>query len=135
MLNIYTKKEQLILNQYKNGPYYTVITKLTEKEHLEFINKLISVNDLYCIIFLTCIYTNYNQNYLLDYFIKNKNATILADFLDACNDFWEELDQKYIVDSILALNDKKYVKDLLDTKWIFFLTNNNERKKLEDFVK
>lgn len=135
MLNKYTKKEQLILNQYKNGPYYTVITKLTEKEHLELINKLINVNDLYCIIFLTCIYTNYNQKYLLDYFIKNKNATILADFLDACNDFWEELDQKYIVDSILALNDKKYVKDLLDTKWIFFLTNNNERKKLEDFVK
>lgn len=85
--------------------------------------------------FLTCIYTNYNQNFLIDYFIKYKDASILADFLDACNDFWKELDQKYIVDSILALNDKKYVKDLLDTKWLFFLTNKNERKKLEDFIK
>lgn len=135
MLNKYTKKEQLILEQYKNGPYHTMITKLTEREHLEFINKLININDLYCIIFLTCIYTNYNQKYLLDYFIKNKNAVILAVFLDACNDFWKELDQKYIVDSILALNDKNYVKDLLDTKSLYFLTDKNERQKLEDFIK
>lgn len=135
MLNKYTKKEQLILEQYKNGPYYTMITKLTEKEHLEFINKLINSNDLYCIIFLTCIYINYNQKYLLDYFIKNKNAVILTDFLDACNDFWKELDQKYIVDSILALNDENYVKDLLDTKSLYFLTDKNERQKLEDFIK
>ncbi len=43
-------------------------------------------------------------------------------------DFWKELDQQYIVDGILALNDKKYVKDLLDTKWLYFLTSNSERK-------
>jgi len=47
----------------------------------------------------------------------------------------EELDKQYIVDSILKLNDKKYVKDLLDTKWLYFLTNTNERKRLEDFIK
>lgn len=135
MLNKYTKKEQLILDQYKNGPYYTMITKLTEKEHLEFVNKLINSNDLYCVIFLTCIYTNYNQKFLIDYFIKYKDAVILTDFLDACNDFWKELDQKYIVDSILALNDENYVKDLLDTKSLYFLTDNNERKKLENFIK
>lgn len=134
-LNKYTEKEKLILNQYKNGPYYTLITNLTEKEHLQFVNKLISDNDLYCVIFLTCIYTNYNQKFLLDYFIKYKDAVILADFLDACNDFWKDLNQKYIVDSILALNDKNYVKNLLDTKWLYFLTNKNERKKLEDFIK
>lgn len=64
-----------------------------------------------------------------------KDASILTDFLDACNDFWKELDQKYIVDNILALNDKKYVKDLLDTKSLYFLTNRNERKKLKSFIK
>ncbi|GEM_PF-6607586 len=135
MLNKYTEKEQVILEQYKNGPYYTKITNLTEKEHLQFVNKLISDNDLYCVIFLTCIYINYNHEFLTDFFIKYKNAVILTDFLDACNDFWKELDQKYIVDRILALNDKKYVKDLLDTKSLYFLTNKNESKKLEDFIK
>ncbi len=135
MLNEYTEKEQLILEQYKKGPYYTIITYLTETEHLQFVNKLIRDKNLYCIIFLTCIYTEYNQKYLIDYFIKYKDALILADFLDACNDFWEYLDQQYIVNSILVLNDKKYVKDLLDTKWLYFLTNDGERKKLEDFIK
>lgn len=75
------------------------------------------------------------QKFLIDYFIKYKDAHVLADFLDACNDFWKELDQQYIVDSILKLNNKKYVKDLLDTKWLYFLTNDGERKKLEDFIK
>lgn len=135
MSNKYTEKEQLILNQYKDGPYYTLVTNLTETEHFQFCNKLISDGNLYCIIFLTSIYVNYNQKFLIDYFIKHKDAIILADFLDTCNDFWEELDQKYIVDSILALNDKKYVKDLLNTEWLFFLTDKNERKKLEDFMK
>lgn len=135
MLNKYTKKEQLILEQYKKGPYYTLITNLTEIEHLQFVEKLISDKNLYCIIFLTCIYTEFNQDFLIDYFIKYKDASILVDFLDACNDFWKELDQKYIVNKILALGDKKYVKDLLDTNWLFFLTNKNERKKLEDFIK
>jgi len=135
MLNEYTEKEQLILEQYKNGPYYTLITDLTETEHLQFVNKLINDKNLYCIIFLTCIYTEYNQKFLIDYFIKYKDASTLTDFLDACNDFWKELDQKYIVDNILALNDKKYVKDLLDTKSLYFLTNRNERKKLESFIK
>ena len=135
MLNKYTEKEQLILNQYKNGPYYTMITKLTEKEHLQLVNKLINDNDLYCVIFLTCIYVNYNQKFLIDYFIKYQNVDLLVAFLDACNDFGSGLDQKYIVDSILALKDKGYVKDLLNTKCLFFLTNEDERKKLEDFVK
>lgn len=135
MLNKYTEKEQLILEQYKNGPYHTLVTNLTENEHLQFVNKLISDQNLDCIIFLTAIYTEYNHKFLIDYFIKYKDACILASFLDYCNDFWkEELDQKYIVDSILALNDKKYVKDLLDTKWLFFLTDKNERKRLEDFI-
>ena len=49
--------------------------------------------------------------------------------------FWKKLDQQYIVDSILKLNDKKYVKDLLDTKFLFFLNDKSERKKLEDFIK
>ena len=34
MLNEYTEKKQLILEQYKKGPYYTLITHLTENEHL-----------------------------------------------------------------------------------------------------
>ena len=135
MSNKYTKKEQLLLNQYKYGPYYTLVTNLTETEHFQFCNKLISDGNLYCIIFLTSIYVNYNHKFLINYFIKHKDAIILADFLDACNDFWEELDQKYIVDSILALNDKKYVKNLLNTEWLFFLTDKKEKKKLEDFIK
>lgn len=72
---------------------------------------------------------------MIDYFIEHKDASVLADFLDACNDFWKKLDQQYIVDSILKLNDKKYVKDLLDTKFLFFLNDKSERKKLEDFIK
>ena len=106
MLDKYTKKEKLILNQYKNGPYHTMITNLTEKEHLQFVNKLIDDNDLYCVIFLTSIYTNYNQKFLIDYFIKCDDIDMLVNFLNTCNDFWNALDQKYIVDSILKLKNK-----------------------------
>ncbi|MCI5703037.1 MAG: hypothetical protein MR265_03515 [Erysipelotrichaceae bacterium] len=130
----YTKKEKLILNQYKNGPYHTMITNLTEKEHLQFVNKLIDDNDLYCVIFLTSIYTNYNQKFLIDYFIKCDDIDMLVNFLNTCNDFWNALDQKYIVDSILKLKNKNYVKKLLNTKCLYFLTNEGERKKLEDFI-
>lgn len=134
MLDKYTKKEKLILNQYKNGPYHTMITNLTEKEHLQFVNKLIDDNDLYCVIFLTSIYTNYNQKFLIDYFIKCDDIDMLVNFLNTCNDFWNALDQKYIVDSILKLKNKNYVKKLLNTKCLYFLTNEGERKKLEDFI-
>lgn len=134
MLDKYTKKEKLILNQYKNGPYHTMITNLTEKEHLQFVNKLIYDNDLYCVIFLTSIYTNYNQKFLIDYFIKCDDIDMLVNFLNTCNDFWNALDQKYIVDSILKLKNKNYVKKLLNTKCLYFLTNEGERKKLEDFI-
>ena len=72
--NKYTKKEQLVLNQYKNGPYHVMVTFLTEKEHLQFVNKLFRDNEFYCVIFLTCIYTNYNQKFLIDYFIEYKKA-------------------------------------------------------------
>lgn len=68
MLNEYTEKKQLILEQYKKGPYYTLITHLTENEHLQFVNNLITNKNIYCIIFLTCIYTEYNQKFLIDYF-------------------------------------------------------------------
>lgn len=131
---LYTKKEQLILNQYKNGPYYKVVTDLTEKEHLHFVNKLVDDKEFYCIIFLTCIYTSYNQKFLIDYFINYKDSEILADFLNECNDFWNNLDQKYIVDSLLALKDKNYIKELLNKKKLYFLTNKDERKRLEDFI-
>lgn len=134
MLDKYTKKEKLILNQYKNGPYYTMITNLTEKEHLQLVNKLIDDNDLYWVIFLTSIYTNYNQKFLIDYFIKCDDIDMLVNFLNTCNDFWNALDQKYIVDSILKLKNKNYVKKLLNTKCLYFLTNEVERKKLEDFI-
>ncbi len=134
MLDKYTKKEKLILNQYKNGPYHTVITNLTEKEHLQLVSKLIDDKDLYCVIFLTSIYINYNQKFLIDYFIKYDDIDMLVNFLNTCNDFWDALDQKYIVDSILTLKNKNYVKKLLNTKCLYFLTNEVERKKLGDFI-
>lgn len=60
---------------------------------------------------------------------------MLVDFLDVCNDFWDELDQEYIVDHILALNDKNCVKALFETQCRYFLTDKIERKRLEDFIK
>ena len=134
--NKYTEKEQLVLNQYKNGPYHVMVTFLTEKEHLQFVKKLFRDNEFYCVIFLTCIYTNYNQKFLIDYFIEYKKADILVDFLNACHDFWKEsLDLKYIVDSLLSLNDKNYIKNFLDSDSLYFLTNEEERNRLEDFIK
>lgn len=136
VLNKYTEKEQLILDQYENGPYHIMVTFLTEKEHLQFVNKLLRDNDFDCVIFLTCIYINYNQKFLIDFFVKYKNADILVDFLNACYDFWKEpLDLKYIVDSLLSLNDKIYIRDFLASDSLYFFTNKEERKRLETFVK
>ena len=69
------------------------------------------------------------------FFLANKKTNkMLVNFLNTCNDFWNALDQKYIVDSILKLKNKNYVKKLLNTKCLYFLTNEGERKKLEDFI-
>ena len=57
--------------------------------------------------------------------------------MDYCNDFSTQnniLDQKYVVDKLLKKNDKKFIKDILESGCIYFLTDIEEKERLLNFI-
>jgi hypothetical protein len=133
----YTEKEKRILEQCKNGPFYTVVTEITNAEFDDLVDKLIKDDDAHMLRLLVTIYWDYNRNKMIDYFIKKGDIDLLLGFLDCCYDFSTEtnnLDQKYVVDKLIEKGDKKFVKDLIDSKWLFFLTDAKEKERLNDFA-
>ena len=134
----YTSKEIKIVNQCHNGPFYTLITKLTNDEFDRLSSKLIKDDDHYALVYLVSIYCDYNRNKIIDYFIDKGDVDLLLGFLDYCYDFTgykNELDQKYIIDGILEKNDKDFVNEILESNFLYFLTDKREKQRLIDFVK
>ena len=133
----YTDKEKKIIKQCNEGPFHTLITKLTSDEFDELVIKLIKDDDSYTLTSLASIYWNYNRNKIVDYYIGKGNLELLLGFLDYCNDFStpsNQLDQKYIVDKLIKKNDKKFIKDILVSNCIYFLTNTEEKNRLLSFI-
>jgi len=133
----YTYKEESIIRQCKEGPFYTLITELTNKEFDNFVDKLIKSDDYDIFPSLVAIYTDYNRNKIIDYFIIKGDCSLLLSFLDYCNDFQSsnnELSQKYIVDKLIEKNDKEFIKNILDSNYIYFLTDKVEKDRLVNFV-
>lgn len=133
----YTDKEKKIIKQCNEGPFHTLITKLTNDEFDALVIKLINDDDSYTLTSLVSIYWDYNRNRIIDYYICKSNVDLLLGFLNYCNDFntpSNPLDQKYIVDKLLKKNDKKFINDILKSNSIYFLTNIEEKKKLLDFI-
>lgn len=136
-MNDYTDKEKTIIKQCNEGPFHTLITKITNDEFDDLVVKLIDDDDSYTLTSLVSIYLDYNRNKIIDYFIDKGNVELLLGFLDYCNDFNSpnnRLDQKYVVDKLLKKNDKKFIKDILESRSIYFLTNLKEKEKLINFV-
>lgn len=133
----YTYKEESIIKQCKEGPFHTLITELTNKEFNNFVDKLIKNDDYDIFSSLVAIYTDYNRNKIIDYFIIKGDCSLLLSFLDYCNDFQSsnnELSQKYIVDKLIEKNDKEFIKNILDSNYIYFLTDKVEKDRLVNFV-
>lgn len=133
----YTDKEKEIIKQCNNGPFHTLITKLSNDEFDDLVLKLINDDNSYTLTSLVSIYWDYNRNKIIDYFIDTGDIELLLGFLDYCNDFStlnNQLDQKYVVDKLLEKNDKKFIKDILESNSIYFLTNTEEKKRLLDFI-
>ena len=133
----YTEKEKKIIKQCNEGPFYKVITKITNKEFDELASKLIKDDDTLSLTYLVSIYCDYNRNKIIDYFIEKGDVDLLLGFLDYCHDFAgykNELDQKYIVDKLLETNDKKFIEDILYSNFIFFLTDKREKDRLIKFI-
>ena len=133
----YTDKEKKIIKQCNEGPFHTLITKLSNDEFDALVLKLINDDDSYTLTSLVSIYWDYNRNKIIDYYINKGDIELLLGFLDYCNDFStpnNQLDQKYVVDKLLEKNDKKFIKDILENNSIYFLTNTEEKNKLIDFV-
>ena len=133
----YTDKEKLIIKQCNEGPFYTLITKLTNDEFDDLVAKLMSDDDSDTLISLVSIYCDYNRNKIIDYYIDKGDVELLLGFLDYCNDFStskNQLDQKYVVDKLLEKNDKKFINDILESNSIYFLTNEEEKKRLVCFL-
>ncbi len=133
----YTDKEKKIIKQCNKGPFHTLITKLSNDEFDDLVLKLINNDDSYTLTSLVSIYWNYNRNKIIDYFIDKGDIELLLGFLDYCNDFStpnNQLDQKYVVDKLLEKNDKKFIKDILESNSIYFLTNTEEKNRLLGFI-
>ena len=133
----YTDKEMNIIKQCNEGPFHTLITKLSNDEFDDLVLKLINDDDSYTLTSLVSIYWDYNRNKIIDYYIYKGDIELLLGFLDYCNDFStpnNQLDQKYVVDKLLEKNDKKFIKDILESNSIYFLTNTDEKNRLLDFI-
>ena len=133
----YNCKEKKIIKQCNEGPFYTLITKLTIDEFNNLIDKLIKDDDSYTLTSLVSIYWDYNRNKIIDYFINKGDVELLLGFLDYCNNFStqnNQLDQKYIVDKLLKRNDKKFIKDVLESNSTYFLTNIEDKERLLNFI-
>ena len=136
-MNNYTEKELKIIKQCNEGPFYTLITELSENEFNNLVNKLINADDAYSLTSLIAIYRDYNREKIIDYFIAKGDCELLLGFLDYCNDFCTkntELDQKSIVDKKKKKNDKKLIKEILESNDTYFLTNTNEKERLKSFI-
>lgn len=133
----YTDKEKKIIKQCNEGPFHTLIIKLSNDEFDDLVLKLINDDDSYTLTSLVSIYMDYNRNKIIDYYIYKGDIELLLGFLDYCNDFSthnNQLDQKYVVDKLLEKNDKKIIKDILESNSIYFLTNMEEKNRLLSFI-
>lgn len=133
----YTYKEECIIKQCNEGPFHTLVTELTLEEFDNFVNKLIFNGKDDIFPSLVAIYTNYNRNKIIDYFINKGDESLLLSFLDYCNDFQSsnnELNQKYIVDKLIEKNDKVFIENILKGNNIYFLTDKNEKDRLLKFI-
>ena len=133
----YTNKEKNIIKQCNEGPFCTLITKITINEFNDLAAKLINDDDAFTLTNLISIYWDYNRNKIIDYFVDKGDVELLLGFLDCCNDFntpTNQLDQKYVVDKFLSKNDKKFIKDILDSKSCYFLRDIEQKQRLIKFI-
>ncbi len=136
-MNYYTEKEKKIIKQSNEGPFFSLITKLTNDEFDIFASKLIEDDNYHTLGCLASIYCEYNRNKIIDYFIDKKDTYLLLSFLDLCYDFSSSrntLDQKYIIDKILEKNDIKFVKEIIESDYLYFLTDKKQKQRLIDFI-
>lgn len=133
----YTNKEKTIIKQCKEGPFHTLVTKITLNEFNDLVQKLIEDDESDILICLVAIYWDYNRNKIIDYFIDKGDVELLLGLLDCCNDFstpQNELDQKYVVDKLLSKNDKKFIKEFLDSNSTYFLRDKEQKERLINFI-
>ena len=133
----YNDKEKKIIKQCNEGPFYTIVTELTQDEFDELVNKLMKEDQAKTLTILVSIYWDYNRNKIIDYFINKKDVEELLSFLDYCNDFSTEknqLDQKYIVDKMLETSDKKFIKEILESNNLYFLNDEKEKDRLLKYI-
>lgn len=133
----YNDKEKKIIKQCNEGPFYTIVTELTQDEFDELVNKLMKEDQAKTLTILVSIYWDYNRNKIIDYFINKKDVEELLSFLDYCNDFSTEknqLDQKYIVDKILETSDKQFIKKILESNNLYFLNDESEKDRLLKYI-
>jgi len=133
----YSEKEKVIIKQCNQGPFHTLVTELILDEFNILVDKLIKDDDIYTLTSLISIYRDYNRNKIINYLINKKDCEVLLDFLNYCNDFDtpnNRFNQKDIVDKLIRTNDKKFIKDILKSNNLYFLIDNKEKERLNNFI-
>ena len=133
----YNIKEKKIIKQCKEGPYHTLITNITNDEFNNLVDKLIKDDESSILTSIIAIYIDYNRDKITNYFINKKDVNLLIGYLDYCNDFESPnniLNQRYIVDKLIDLNDKEYIKNIIDSNLLYYLTNIKEKERLNNYI-
>jgi len=133
----YTEKEKVIINQCNQGPFHTLVTSLSLDEFNTLVDKLINDDDTYSLTSLIAIYRDYNRDKIIDYLINKKDVELLLSFLNYCNDFdtpINKFNQKNIVDKLIKTNDKSFIKNVLNSNNLYFLTDIYEVKRLRNYI-
>ena len=126
----YTEKEKTIIKQCMEGPFHTLVTELSIDEYDDLVEKLIADDRVDIMPCLVSIYWDYNRNKMIEYFIEKGDVDLLLGFLDYCNDFHTDnnaIDQKFVVDKLLSKNDKEFIKEILESNYLYFLIDKKER--------
>lgn len=114
-----------------------MIIEITIEEFNDLVAKLINDDEAYTLTSLVALYWDYNRNKIIDYFIDKGDVGLLLGFLDYCNNFSTQtnlLDQKYVVEKLLNKKNKEFIKDILNSNSIYFLTDIKEKEKLIKYV-
>ena len=132
----YTEKEKDIIKQCNHGPFHTLVIELNNNEFDCLVDKLINDNDSYTLTSLIAIYRDYNRDKIIEYLINKKDVEILLSFLNYCYDFdtpINKFNQKSIVDKLIETNDKTFIKNILNSNNLYFLTDK-EVKQLRNYL-
>lgn len=132
----YTDKELELIKQCKEGPFYTRLINLNEKEYNDFIDKLIKDNNKDLLIYIIALYNDYNCEKIFDYFLKIDDVDSLICFLNTNYDFGgsNSFDANYIITKLKNEASREFIEHFLEDESVLYFLRQNEINLLKEYI-